>query len=59
MYRNWKCFGLADWPQHGLNSIPEAQRASLCNECGECEKKCPNTLGIREMLRELRSATPS
>ncbi|MEI7436519.1 MAG: aldo/keto reductase [bacterium] len=59
VYRNWKCFGLADWPQHGLNPIPEAQRASLCNECGECEKKCPNTLGIREMLRELRSATPS
>jgi len=57
VYRNWKCFGLADWPQSGLKGIPEAQSAARCNECGECEKKCPNTLGIRDMLRELRGAS--
>ena len=55
VYRNWKCFGLSDWPQSGLKLIPEAQRAERCNECGACETKCPNTLGIRTMLQELRS----
>ena len=53
VYRNWKCFGLSDWPRRGLKGIPEAQSAARCNECGACEKACPNKLGIRVMLREL------
>ncbi len=56
IYRNWKCFGLAGWPQSGLQGIPEEQSASRCDECGACETKCPNTLGIRAMLKELRAA---
>lgn len=54
--RNWKCFGLDGWPRNGLKAIPEAQSAARCNECGECEQKCPNQLGIRDTLRELRAA---
>ena len=54
IYRNWKSFGLAGWPQSRLKGIPEAQSAARCNECGACEKTCPNTLGIRDVLRELR-----
>ncbi|MEI6788782.1 MAG: aldo/keto reductase [bacterium] len=53
VYRNWKCFGLAGWPQSGLKGIPAEQSATRCNECGACETKCPNTLGIRTMLHEL------
>lgn len=55
VYRNWKCFGLTAWPQHGLKLIPETQGAVRCNECGACEQKCPNALEIRAMLHELRS----
>ena len=55
IYRNWKCFGLSDAPQSGLKAVPEEQSAARCDECGACEKKCPNTLEIRSMLKELRS----
>jgi len=56
IYRNWKCFGLAAWMQSALKGVPEAQSAVKCNECGACETKCPNTLAIRDALKELRSA---
>ena len=28
------------------------EKASNCNECGECEDKCPFKLPIRELLKE-------
>jgi len=28
------------------------EKAALCSECGECEKRCPYKLPIREMLKE-------
>jgi predicted aldo/keto reductase-like oxidoreductase len=28
------------------------ENASACIDCGECEKKCPQSLPIREQLKE-------
>jgi uncharacterized protein len=53
IYRHWKCFGLETWAQNAIKAVPEAQSAVNCDECGACEDKCPNTLEIREKLKEL------
>ena len=52
-HNNWKAFGMEDAARDVLGGIPEDQRAELCTECGECEEKCPNSLPIRESLKEL------
>lgn len=33
--------------------VPQAQRASQCIACGECEGKCPQQLPIRDLLRDV------
>ncbi len=30
--------------------VKEEERADKCEQCGECEEKCPQKLGIRELL---------
>ncbi|MBN1258009.1 MAG: aldo/keto reductase [Planctomycetes bacterium] len=52
-YQYWKCFGLKDWARKTVAETPKEQQASHCNDCGECEEKCPNDLPIRERLQEL------
>jgi len=54
LWNNWKTWGLEDWTRQEMGRIPEARQATHCNECGECEEKCPNELPIRERLKELR-----
>lgn len=55
IYRNWKCFGLREWAATAVKGTPEDKSAAKCNQCGICEGKCPNTLEIRKMLKELLS----
>lgn len=52
---NWKCFGLGAWATDAVKGVPADKSASKCNACGICEGKCPNTLEIRKMFRELFS----
>ena len=52
-HNNWKAFGLEEAARDILKGIPEDQSAGLCDECGECEEKCPNSLSVRESLKEL------
>jgi predicted aldo/keto reductase-like oxidoreductase len=40
------------------NSLPAAQRASACLECGICEEKCPQRIRIGEMLGRVRKQFP-
>ena len=35
--------------------LPEGQRASSCEECGECEEKCPQQIEIMEELKNVHS----
>ena len=56
IYRNWKCFGLEAWARRAVKEVPEAESAVQCDECGACEKKCPNELPIRKTLAELLDA---
>ena len=53
-YTNWKGFGLGDWARKSLLNVPEDQSLERCNECGECEDKCPISLPIRARFEELR-----
>jgi len=53
IYRNWKCFGLETWAAREASKIPPVKHLSNCNRCGDCERKCPNSIPVREMLGEL------
>jgi hypothetical protein len=53
LYRNWKCFGLDETVKEMFKTMPADQNASNCNECGACEEKCPNSIQIRETLKEI------
>jgi hypothetical protein len=33
--------------------VPEGERAAACTECRECEAKCPQTIAVRECLKEV------
>jgi predicted aldo/keto reductase-like oxidoreductase len=55
IHRNWHCFELDKWARESLKSIPAENRATNCNECGECEKKCPNDLSIREQFKQVEA----
>jgi len=54
LHRNWKGFGLAEAASAALLGIPEEHSMAQCDDCGACEKKCPNNLPVRQMLAELR-----
>ncbi|MFQ6099153.1 MAG: aldo/keto reductase [Armatimonadota bacterium] len=44
--QQYKRFGAERWPLDGKN-------AGACEECGECEPKCPQNIKIIEQLREV------
>lgn len=43
-------YQLADWAKDRYNALPV--KASACVGCGECEKRCPYHLPIREKLKQ-------
>ena len=61
LFRNWKVLGLdaksknwpGSWVQNAIHTVPEEQRVTKCNKCGQCEEKCPNELAIRDTLAQL------
>jgi uncharacterized protein len=53
LYRYWKAFGLTQAARDGLRAVPAESGLARCTFCGECEKKCPNQIPVREMLKEL------
>lgn len=60
VYKNW------DGARRGYAGIkkdvwdPEAKQADTCNECGACEKKCPQNIAIRKQLKDAhRALTPT
>ena len=55
LYRDWKVFGLTDTVATRVRKIGADKSAARCTECGECEKKCPNRLQVREVLRAVEA----
>ena len=45
-------YGLADWARGRYNAM--AMKAGDCIGCGECEKRCPYHLPIREMMQKVK-----
>ena len=48
----YKRYGLHEWAYERYHS--QDTKASACQDCGECEDKCPYNLPVREMLNECR-----
>jgi hypothetical protein len=48
-----KRYGLKDWARERYAALPV--HADACEDCGQCEEKCPYGLPVREMLREAHS----
>ena len=47
-------YGLKQHARQAYLGLPEAQRASACTRCGECEAKCPNRLPVMTQLAAVR-----
>ena len=45
-------FARKNYAEIGKNPWMKYENALACSECGECEKKCPQSLPIREQLKE-------
>jgi len=56
LYNHARVYGLTDWARSQYQAMEEQKRAAACTECGECEPKCPNSLPIREQLKEVAQA---
>ena len=61
MYNYYRVYNTHDYARKGyanIGVIPwiRGTRADACNDCGECEAKCPQNLEIRRQLRESHAA---
>ncbi|MHC4873351.1 MAG: aldo/keto reductase [Planctomycetota bacterium] len=52
LYQNWKTFGLEEDTKIKFNKIPPEESIDNCDNCGACEKACPNELKIQNIFRE-------
>jgi ferredoxin len=46
-----KVYGVTGWARAAYAAL--AGKASLCRDCGACEKKCPQHIPIRQRLKEV------
>ncbi|MEI6579174.1 MAG: aldo/keto reductase [Eubacteriales bacterium] len=60
MMNYYKVYGIEEFAQNGYRGIGsgwiKGKKADACNQCGACEKKCPQGLKIREQLIESHAA---
>lgn len=49
-------YGHTDRARELYAQLPPLQRADRCADCGECERRCPNGIAIREKLRAAHRA---
>jgi len=50
-----RVYGLKGWARESYQRMDASKRADNCKECGECEEKCPNSISIREQLKEAKT----
>ena len=60
MMNYYKVYGTKNFAKDNYARIGagwiKGNKADACNECGACEKKCPQNIKIREQLKECREA---
>ena len=49
-------YAKANYASIGTNPWVKGKRADACNDCGECETKCPQKIKIRDQLKETHKA---
>jgi len=60
IYNEGKMFNAMEQAlQHYNGLLPEAQRADQCQECGECESKCPQQIEIIDWLQKAHETLSS
>lgn len=53
VWNKWAIYEENDLGREKYNKIEEAKRASACQECGECESKCPQSIPIINDLKRV------
>jgi len=61
MMNNYKIYNIKEHSKNGyadigVNEWVPGKRADACNDCGACEKKCPQHIEIRKQLKESHAA---
>ncbi|MCX7841470.1 MAG: aldo/keto reductase [Clostridia bacterium] len=61
MMNYYKIYNIYEYSKNGYAEIGTSEwlpgkRADACNQCGQCEKKCPQKIKIREQLKESHAA---
>ena len=51
-------YGLHDWAREQYAKMDPEKRAERCEDCGECEPKCPNEIPIRAQLQMVLERYP-
>ncbi len=64
LYNKGRVYGLWESARKGYDHIgrrkpEEHKKADACNECGQCEDKCPQNIPIRGQLKEAHEALAS
>ncbi len=52
-YNNARIYGFNKIAKQGYLSLNPEERANMCQECGECESKCPQKISIQKKLKEV------
>jgi len=51
LYNYDQIYKLRTWAEDQYLKMDSGKRADQCNECGECEPKCPNEIPIMKQLK--------
>ncbi len=53
LHNYYKIYGFEDWARGQYAGMKEECRADKCNDCAQCETKCPQKIPIRQQLKQV------